>query len=226
MINLTSILSGAEEIWVGTANGIAVIYSQDAAFTGGSSDAQQILIEQDGNIQILLENEVVTDIEIDGANRKWIATEGSGAFLMSQDGTEELLHLTAENSPLLSNIVNDIAVDQYNGDVYFATSDGVIAMRYTATGSANAYTEVYAYPNPVKFDYDGIIAVKGLSRDSDFKVTDLSGNLVYHGVSEGGQAIWDLKDIKGNRVASGVYLVYCNSESGSKDAVAKLLVIN
>lgn len=215
-----------EEIWIGTANGIAVVYDQFAFFDGNNGDAQQILIEQDGNIQILLEGEVISDIEIDGANRKWIATEGSGAYLISEDGTEQILHLTAENSPLLSNIVNDISIDQNDGSIYFATSDGLVSFRYTATGSKNAYNEVVAFPNPVNHDYDGIVAVKGLSRNSDFKITDISGNIVYHGISEGGQAIWDLKDIKGNRVATGVYLVYCNSESGNKDAVAKLLVIN
>lgn len=215
-----------EEIWVGTASGLAVIYNQEAAFSGSNSDAQQILIEQDGNVQILMENEVITDIEVDGANRKWIATEGSGVFLLSEDGQEEILRLTKENSPLLSNIVYDISIDQFNGDVYFATSDGVLSLRYTATGSIDPYISVFAFPNPVKADYDGIVAVKGLSRDSDFKVTDLTGNLVYHGTSLGGQAIWDLKDISGKRVNTGVYLIYCNSESGAKDAVAKLLVIN
>lgn len=215
-----------EEIWIGTANGIAVVYAQESVFSGGNADAQQILIEQDGNVQILLENEVVTDIEVDGANRKWIATDGSGAFLMSEDGQTEILRLTKENSPLLANIVNDISVDAVTGDVYFATSEGVVSLRYTATGSGNAYLDVYAFPNPVSETYNGIVAVKGISRDSDFKVTDVSGNLVYHGNSLGGQAIWDLKDISGNRVSSGVYLIYCNSENGSKDAVVKLLVIN
>jgi hypothetical protein len=215
-----------EEIWVGTADGLAVIYNQDAAFTGSNFDAQQILIEQDGNVQVLMEDEVITDIEVDGANRKWIATEGSGVFLLSEDGQEEILRLTKENSPLLSNIVYDIAIDQYNGDIYFATSDGVSSLRYTATGSMDAYQSVFAFPNPVNSDYDGIVAVKGLSKDSDFKVTDLTGNIVFHGISLGGQAIWDLKDISGNRVSTGVYLIYCNSESGAKDAVAKLLVIN
>lgn len=215
-----------EEMWIGTANGIAVVYDQFAFFNGSNGDAQQILIEQDGNIQILLEGEVISDIEVDGANRKWIATEGSGAYLISEDGTDEILHLTAENSPLLSNIVNDISIDHEDGTIYFATASGLISFRYTATGSKNAFNEVVAFPNPVHHDYEGLIAVKGLSRNSDFKITDISGNIVYHGISEGGQAIWDLKDIKGNRVSSGVYLVYCNSENGSKDAVAKLLVIN
>jgi hypothetical protein len=215
-----------EEIWIGTASGLAVIYNQEAAFTGSNSDAQQILIEQDGNVQVLMENEVITDIEVDGANRKWVATEGSGVFLLSEDGQQEILRLTKENSPLFSNIVYDIAIDQYNGDIYFATSDGVLSLRYTATGSMDAYQSVFAFPNPVNSDYDGIVAVKGLSKDSDFKVTDLTGNIVFHGISLGGQAIWDLKDISGNRVSTGVYLIYCNSESGAKDAVAKLLVIN
>lgn len=214
------------EIWIGTANGLAIIYDQSGIFNGNRQDAQQILIEQDGNVQILFENEIINDIEVDGANRKWFATEGSGVYLMSEDGEEEILHLTKENSPLFSNIVYDIAFDPITGDVYFATTDGLVSLRYTATGSEDAYSDVYAFPNPVESNYDGIIAVNGLSRDSDFKVTDLAGNLVFHGISTGGQAIWDLKDIAGTRVSSGVYLIYCNSESGKRDAIVKLLVIN
>lgn len=212
-----------EEIWIGTGAGIAVVYSQNAVFGGGDFDAQQILIEQDGNIQILLETEVVTGIAVDGANRKWISTDGSGVYLMSSDGTQQLNHFTAENSPLLSNQVNDVEIDHSSGEVYFATSQGVISYRGTATIEEAPYSEAYAYPNPVMPGYNGVIAIKGLDRDADVKITDISGNVVFVTKSEGGQAIWNGNNLKGERVATGVYTVMCNSTSGGGKIVAKIM---
>lgn len=215
-----------DEIWIGTGAGIAVVYSQDAYFNGGNFDAQQILIEQDGNIQILLETEVITAIAVDGANRKWIGTDGSGVYLMSADGTEQLQHFTKDNSPLLSNQVNDIEIDHSNGEVYFATSQGIVSYRGTATMEKVPFDSVYAFPNPVRPDYTGIIAIKGLDRDTDVKITDIAGNVVFVTKSEGGQAIWDGKNLKGERVASGVYTVLTRGPEGSGKAVAKILFIN
>lgn len=214
------------EIWIGTGAGIGVVYTPENVFSGGDYDAQQILIEQDGNIQILLETEVISSIAIDGANRKWIGTDGSGVFLMSEDGTEQLLHFTVDNSPLLSNLITDIRIDHATGEVYFASSRGIVSYRGTATIEDPAYVDVYAFPNPVKPDYEGPIAIKGLLRNSDVKITDVAGNIVFATKSEGGQAIWDGKNIKGEKVKTGVYMVMCNSESGQSKAVAKILFIN
>ena len=215
-----------EEIWIGTGSGIAVVYNQSSVFNGAGFDAQQILIEQDGNIQILFETEVIRGIAVDGANRKWVATDGSGVYLMSADGTEQLLHFTSENSPLLSDQVNDVEIDHRTGEVYFATSEGVISYRGTATIEEVPYSSAYAFPNPVMPDYEGVIAIKGLGRDADVKITDIAGNVVFVTKSEGGQAIWDGKNLKGERVATGVYTVLCNSETGSGKVVAKILFYN
>lgn len=214
------------EIWIGTGAGIAVIYTPENVFEGGDYDAQQILIEQDGNIQILLETEVITSIAVDGANRKWIGTDGSGVFLMSEDGTEELMHFTVENSPLLSNLITDIRIDHITGEVYFASSRGIVSYRGTATIEDPAFVDVYAFPNPVRPGYEGPIAIKGLLRNSDVKITDITGNIVYVTKSEGGQAIWDGKNLKGEKVTTGIYTVLCHSESGKSKAVAKILFVN
>lgn len=214
------------EIWIGTGAGIAVIYTPENVFEGGDYDAQQILIEQDGNIQILLETEVITSIAVDGANRKWIGTDGSGVFLMSEDGTEELIHFTVDNSPLLSNLITDIRIDHTTGEVYFASSKGIVSYRGTATIEDPAFVDVYAFPNPVRPGYEGPIAIKGLLRNSDVKITDITGNIVYVTKSEGGQAIWDGKNLKGEKVKTGIYTVLCHSESGNSKAVAKILFVN
>ena len=214
------------EIWVGTDKGIAVFYSPENVFTGSTFDAQQILIEQDGNVQILLETESVLAIAIDDANRKWIATAQSGVFLMSADGTTQLEHFDESNSPLFSNNVKSIAINHKTGEVYFGTSKGIISYRGTSTESFEDFTDVYAFPNPVKPDYEGPIAIKGLMNNTTLKITDISGTLVYETKSEGGQALWYGKNFKDERVSSGVYMVFCTSEDGAKKMVTKILLIN
>jgi hypothetical protein len=214
------------EIWIGTTAGVVVVYSQEAVFSGGNFDAQQILIEQDGNIQVLLETETVSAIAVDGANRKWIGTQGSGVYLLSEDGTELLYHFTTDNSPLFSNIINDIKIDHLTGEVYFATASGLCSYRGTATIEAEAYDSVYAYPNPVLPTYEGVIAIKGLSRNSDVKITDIAGNIVFVTVSDGGQAIWDGRNLQGEKVKPGVYTALCTSTLGKGKVVAKILIVN
>lgn len=226
----TDVLSIAEdldgEIWVGTGAGIAVVYSQELVFSDNNKDAQQILLLQDGNYQYLLETEVITSIAIDGANRKWIGTDGSGVFLMSEDGTEQLHHFTTENSPLPSDQIYDVQIDHLNGEVYFATFKGIVSFRGTATIEEQPFTDAYAFPNPVKPDYEGPIAIKGLDRNAEIRITDIAGNLVFAGKSEGGQAIWYGKNLQGQKVPTGIYTVLANSESGRQKVVAKILFIN
>lgn len=215
-----------DEIWVGTDKGIAVFYSPENVFSGSNFDAQQILIEQDGHVQILLETENVLSIAVDGANRKWIGTSNSGVYLMSPDGTTQIHHFDESNSPLFSNSVRSIAINQETGEVYFGTNKGIISYRGTSIEGFDEFTDVYAFPNPVKHDYEGPIAIKGLMNNSTLKITDISGALVYETKSEGGQAIWYGKNFKDERVSSGVYMVFCTSEDGQLKTVTKILVIN
>jgi hypothetical protein len=214
------------EIWVGTDKGIAVFYSPENVFTGQNFDSQQILLEQDGHVQILLETELVQAIAVDGANRKWIATANSGVFLMSADGTSQIAHFDESNSPLFSNDVKSVVINDKTGEVYFGTSKGIISYRGTATEAFEDFTDVYAFPNPVKHNYDGPIAIKGLIDNTTLKITDISGTLVYETKSEGGQAIWYGKNFKDERVSTGVYMVFCTSPDGAKKAITKILVIN
>ena len=216
------------EIWVGTNNGISVFYSPETVFDGGDFDSQRILIEQDGYVQYLLENESVTAIAVDGANRKWIGTANAGVFLLSEDGTQEVYHFTTENSPLYSDQITALAVDQLSGEVFIGTDKGIISYRGTATWGVPEFQkeDVYAYPNPVEPGYDGPIAIKGLVRDADVKISDAAGNVVFATTAEGGQAIWDGNKITGGRAQSGVYLVFASNEDGQETFVTKILFIN
>ncbi len=213
------------ELWLGSDEGVAVIYSPGNVFTGGNYDAQRILVEQDGYVQYLLETEAVTAIAIDGANRKWFGTDRAGVFLMSEDGTHQILHFNAENSPLLSNSITSIVMND-DGEVFFGTSQGIISYKGTAPPPPPPGSEIYAYPNPVREDYNGVIAIKGLYQNSDVKITDVSGTLVFATKAEGSQAIWHGRNFNGDKVQTGVYLVFITNDDGSETAVTKILVIN
>ncbi|MBX7051057.1 MAG: hypothetical protein K1X54_03380 [Flavobacteriales bacterium] len=213
------------EVWVGTAEGLSIFYNPDAIFTSDSYDSEQILIEQDGNIQILLETEIINAIEIDGSNRKWIATQNSGVYLFSDDGLQQVYHFTKENSPLLSNTVYDIAINHENGEVFFATEKGVIGYFSTATNFDAELSNVRVFPNPVRPEYDGNITIDGLAYNTSVKITDIQGNIMFETESEGGRAVWNGLKTDGGKPSTGVYLVFVTTPDGSADGVKKLTFI-
>ena len=215
-------------VWVGTAEGVAVFYSPGRAFDGDPFDAHRIIVEQeDGFAGYLLETETVTAITVDGSNKKWFGTERSGAFLLSADGRETIFHFHEGNSPIPSNNIRDIAINEKTGEIFFATDRGVASYRGFATEAGIRHSdEVYAYPNPVRRSYDGYIAVKGLVRNANVKITDISGNLVWETVAEGGQAIWNGQDLHGRRPSTGVYLVFSTNDDGEETMVTKIMFMN
>lgn len=212
------------EIWIGTTEGITVIYNPGAAFSGGA-EASRILIEQDGLFQYLLEEQVINCITVDGANRKWIGTN-NGAFLMSPDGQIQIENFNERNSPLLSNVVLDIAIDGTTGEVYFATDRGVIGYRGTATDALEEVSVCKIYPNPVRPEYRGPITIDNVVGNANVKITDVAGTLVYETAAMGGRVIWDGNNYSGQRARTGVYLVFISNETGAQTQTCKFLLVN
>ena len=214
------------DIWIGTAEGLVVLYSPQNVFQSGKNyDAQPILFEEDGVVQRLLGSESVKAVAVDGANKKWFGTLNSGVFYTSADGTEIIYNFTAANSPLLSDAIIDIAIDNETGEVYFATAEGIISFQGSATRGFEDYTDVYAYPNPVEPGYDGPIYIRGLVTNARVKITDVAGNIVFETVAEGGQARWDGRTLDGTQVATGVYMAYITDDLAEKTTVTKILVV-
>ena len=216
-------------IWVGTDEGVYVFYNANNVFDGEYFYASSILIPRNDGTNIadkLLETEVITCIEIDGANRKWFGTRNSGVYLFSDDGLNQIHHFSSENSPLLSNYIFDIEINGLTGEVFFSTSEGLISYKSTASDDNLQKNILYAYPNPVREDYNGPITIAGLIEDSNVKITDINGNIVYETKTLGGQAIWDGNTMSGERVKTGVYLIFCTDDFGTKTKITKLLVIN
>lgn len=213
------------QLWIGSDQGVAVIYSPENVFEGGNFDAQVVMIEEEGFLHPLLETEAVTAIAVNGNNEKWMGTDKSGVFLMSADGSKEIHHFTEENSPLLSNSITSIRVAS-DGEVFFGTANGIVSYKDASQPPAAELDSVYVYPNPVREDYTGPIAITNLVSESSVKITDVNGNLVWETMAEGGRVVWDGNDLDGDRVRTGVYLVFITNSDGSKTSVAKLLFIH
>jgi len=213
------------EIWAGTAQGVAVFYCPSSVLTQDGCEAQQIIVTVNGVAGYLLETERVNTIAIDGANRKWVGTN-NGVFVLSPDGTEQIAYYTVDNSPLLSNGITDIAIDGQSGEVFIGTDKGLVSLRGEAIEGSEEHSGVLVFPNPVRENYQGPIAIKGLANNANVKITDVSGMLFYETTALGGQAVWDGRNYNGERAKTGVYFVFTSNDDGSSKNVAKLLIIN
>ncbi len=217
------------DVWVGTAEGIVVFQCGTGVFNNDNNCGNRIFVEQDGFGAFLLETENVQTIAIDGANRKWIGTT-NGLFIQSANGSEQVAFFNTTNSPLFDNTIIDIAINQETGEAFIGTNNGILSLRGDATeGNRIHNSGAYAFPNPVRPEYTGPIAIKGLARDANVKITDVSGRLIFETTALGGQAIWDGKSFDGRRASTGVYLVFSTVSRGlttPNSVVAKILFIN
>lgn len=216
-------------IWVGLDQGLFVITPEYK--DNPEMGFYQIKVPRDDGTNLadyLLSGTDITAIAIDNANRKWIGTNGNGVYLISADNMVEEKHFTTSNSLLLSDIIQSIAIDNTTGMVYVGTEKGLCSYQSDATPTNEEMNKdnVWAYPNPVTPEYEGMITVVGLSLDADVKITTANGSLVAEGRSSGGSFQWNGKDSRGNRVASGVYMVITAKSDGTKGTVCKISIVN
>lgn len=214
-------------IWVGTDHGPFIYFNPQDVFEKELFAVRTKIPRNDGTnlADYILQSETVTSIAIDGANRKWLGTSNSGAYLISADGTKSLKNYNRDNSPLLSDNIISLAVDNKTGDIWFGTAKGIQSLRGDAVEGNEKFAKVYAFPNPVRQDFIGNVTITGLMKDTHVRITDVSGNLVYETVSDGGMASWDLKNYLGDRVATGVYMIFCSGNDGRESIVTKVLVM-
>lgn len=214
------------QIWIGTYKGLRVLYNVSGFFDDGANvDTQPIIIMENGIPQELLYQQTIMDIEVDGANNKWVATASSGAFYFSPNGQETLLHFTKDNSPLPSNTVLDIAIDPASGEVFFATLNGLVSYRGSSTAARDNLENLRAFPNPVRPGYTGQVTIDGLTNKANVKITDVNGNLVYEAISNGGSILWDTTAFGKYKVATGVYFIMATTEDATETNIAKLLIV-
>lgn len=208
-------------IWIGTADGIGIV-SCPSGVMSGQCEAEKRVVQFDEFAGYLFQTEQVRAIAVDGANRKWIGTN-NGVWLISPDGDQIIERFTADNSPLPSDNIQKITIDQVTGDVYIGTEEGLVSYRGTAIGGGKTNEDLIAYPNPVPSGYNGTIAIKGFVENADVRITDISGQLVYRTTALGGQAVWNGKDYTGQTPQSGVYLIFATNKDGTETKTGKLV---
>ncbi len=218
-------------VWLGTSSGVVSIADPRKVFDPGFTVNRIKVPRNDGTnlADYLLETDKVLCMAVDHSNRKWIGTEGSGLYLVSENGDEIIATYTSDNSMLPSNCVTGLYVDPESNLLYVATLSGLYSLTTTSSPASPDFDNVYAYPNPVTPDYTGWITITGLMDHSLVKIVDSGMHLVYQTVSEGGMAVWDGCNLNGQRVRSGVYYVMASAgdDTSSAGAVAtKILVVN
>jgi len=216
-------------IWIGTDIGPFKIYNSSDIYNKSNITLNKVYVDRgtgSGSVIGLLENVTINSIIVDGANRKWIATQTTGVYLLNSEENEVLEHFTMEDTPLPSNNIISLSINLESGIVYFGSDRGLMSYNTGVTTGSENFSNVYVYPNPVRPDYTGIITVKGLKSNSRIKITDVRGNLIVEGTSLGGQFHWNGLNHKGKRVDTGVYLVFGSSDSGSEGVVTKIMIIN
>lgn len=214
------------EIWVGTDEGLAIFFNTRNIFDRGKrNDAQRIVIDDGNDVGYLLGNQVINDITVDGANRKWIATN-NGVWLVAADGSAVLRHFTVQNSPLLSNVVKCVGVNGKSGEVFFGTEKGIISYRGDATEAEDKHGNVLVFPNPVRPSYSGNITISGLPDFATVKITDIAGRVIFETLSQGGTAVWNGMGFDGKRPHTGVFLIFTSNRNDEDALVSKLLFLH
>ena len=234
-------IDNRNQLWIGTSSGLRVLYNPESLFSDEGTQADEIIIVEDGIPKELLFQQWISDIEVDGSNNKWIGTISNGLFYFSENGQETIFHFTKDNSPIPSNNIIDVSVDLSKGIVYIATDKGLVSFRSGGSKPTSNLETAFVYPNPVRptFDItDQRVKIKDISENINIKITDIEGNLVaeaqsnanlrYKGYNleiDGGTAFWNGKNLTNNVVRSGVYLVLLSDLDTLETKVLKLMVI-
>ncbi|MFD2941047.1 type IX secretion system anionic LPS delivery protein PorZ [Flavobacterium notoginsengisoli] len=218
-------LDTRSQLWIGTTKGLRVLPNVGNFQSESQLKANPIIIMEDDLAQELLYEQFITSIAVDGSNNKWIGTADSGVFMVSPNGQETKYHFTINNSPLPSNYVNDIKINNKTGEVFIVTNKGMVSFNGIATGANDNLNNVYVYPNPVRPTYSGTVKVAGLIDKANIKITDIEGNLVFETTSSGGTIEWDTTAFGKYKVASGVYMVFISAQDGGETKVKKVMII-
>ena len=219
-----------QNIWVGTNVG-PLRLNVDQMQNPSDAIFEQIKIPRNDGTNLadyLLAGVDISSIAIDGGGRKWFGTNGNGVYLISADNMKQVQHFLSSNSKLLSNDIESIAINDKTGEVFIGTEKGLCSYMSDATKPSDnpGGEDTYAYPNPVRPGYTGLITVVGLAYNSDVKIVTTNGVLVAKGTSNGGTFTWDGNDLNGKRVASGVYMVQTSDQEGNNGTVCKIAIVN
>ena len=209
------------DIWIATDQGPLIMKNVKGVFDGKESYVRPKITREDDSryADYLLASDKVRKIQVDGKNRKWIATEGNGLFLVSASGDKILENFTTKNSPLSSNAVMDIVYEKETGVLYIMTDTGLLMYATDSSFPEDDFDNVTVYPNPVRSDYDGDLEIKGLMDESNVRITDQRGMVIENGISKGGTYRFSARRSDGSRLPTGVYNVFINTAADDEGMV-------
>ena len=232
----TIAIDNNNRLWIGTLSGLVVYNNPASIFDANVFDAEPIIILDDGIAKKLLGDQTINAIKVDGANNKWFGTDNGGVLYTNPNGQNTLANFNKDNSPLPSNKILKIAVDEFTGKVFFATDKGIVAYNSNVAPFGDELSEVYAYPNPVLSNNDQVTIAgrngTNIPKGTNVKILDASGNLVYETnvvegqQVEGGKVVWNKRNLAGQKVASGIYIVLLTTEEGEESATTKIAIVN
>ncbi|CAL2058452.1 hypothetical protein [Tenacibaculum sp. 190524A05c] len=223
-------------LWIGTLSGLVVFSNTSGIFDANVYDAEPIIILDEGIPKKLLGDQTINSIKVDGANNKWFGTDNAGVLYTNPSGQNTLANFNKDNSPLPSNKILKIAVDEFSGKVYFATDKGIVVYNSNVAPFGDELGEVYAYPNP-SLNTNNTVTIAGrngtnIPKGTNVKILDVAGNLVYEtNVVEGqqvqgGKVVWNKRNLSGQKVASGIYIVLLVTDDGAETSTTKIAIVN
>ena len=238
-VNVRAIaIDASNRVWIGTNLGMVVYNNASGVFDDSTPNSYPIVINGDENGfgERLLGDQTINSIVVDGAENKWFGTDNGGVIYTNPNGQKTLANFSTKNSPLPSNKIVKIAEDRSSGKVYFATDKGMVAYNSNVAPFGDVLAAVYAYPNPA-LKIHQTITIDGrkgthLPKGTNVKILDVAGNLVYEtNVLEGqelqgGKVVWNKKNLAGNPVASGIYIVLLSNEDASETSFTKIAIVN
>ena len=232
----TVAIDRSNRVWLGTRNGMVVYRNASGVFDADVLNAEPVIIEENGVGERLLGDQNINTITIDGADNKWFGTDNGGVIYTNPSGQKTLANFSKENSPLPSNRIYKIRVDDSTGKVYFATENGIVVYNSKVAPFGDTLGDVYAYPNPALKNHE-TVTIDGrngthLPKGTNVKILDVAGNLVYEtNVVEGqelqgGKVVWNKKNLAGRNVVSGIYIVLLTNDDGSETTFTKIAIVN
>lgn len=226
--DVTDIIKATDgKLWITTTEGFSILSNPAsvAAASYGNYNTYRPKIEFGESTEYFFGETYITCGTVDGGNRKWFGTANSGVFCLAADGYSIIHEFNTTNSKLISNNILDMEFNPKTGELFVVTSLGLTSLRTDASTGTETYDETIVFPNPVQPEYEGVVTIQGIKTDSDVKITDMAGNIVYETASNGGTAVWDCKKVTGEKVATGVYLIWTAPKEGKGRKVGKVTVI-
>ncbi len=221
------ILTKDNKLWITTSLGFSILSNPSSVANApyGGYNTYRPKVNYKGDTEYFFGETSISCGTVDGGNRKWLGTDNAGLFCLAEDGYSIIYEFNTSNSKLISNTIYDIEFNGKTGELFVLTDLGLVSLRTDASDGRDDYKEVIVFPNPVQPEYDGVVTIQGIKTDSDVKVTDMAGNIVYETTSNGGTATWNCRKINGEEVATGVYLIWTAPKEGKGRKVGKVTVI-